>query len=49
MAKPKPNRTIYRDSVTGEITTKEYAEKHPRTTEKERVYVPPPTKKKGKR
>jgi hypothetical protein len=30
-------KTIYRDSETGRITTKEYAEKHPKTTEKERV------------
>ena len=30
-------KTIYRRSDTGEITTKEYAEKHPKTTEKERV------------
>jgi hypothetical protein len=34
-------RTIYRDSVDGQITTQRYAEDHPRTTEKERVYVPP--------
>lgn len=43
--KPK-TRTIYRSSVTGEIVTKAYAEAHPRTTEKERVKVSPPKKKK---
>lgn len=32
-------RTIYRNSETGRITTKKYAEKHPRTTEKERVRI----------
>lgn len=38
MAKqPEPKKTIYRDSETGRLTTKEYAEKHPKTTEKERV------------
>ena len=30
-------RTIYRDSETGRITTKEYAKDHPKTTEKEKV------------
>lgn len=30
-------KTIYRDSKTGQITTKKEAEKHPGTTEKERV------------
>ncbi len=45
MGKPKPNRTIYRRSDTGELTTKDYANKHPKTTEKEKVYVPPPKKK----
>ena len=39
-------RTIYRRSDTGQITTKEYAEKHPATTEKERVRVPTPPHKK---
>ncbi len=28
MTKPKPNRTIYRRSDNGEITTKKYAEEH---------------------
>ena len=34
MAKTK---TIYRSSVTGRIVKKTYADKHPKTTEKERV------------
>ncbi len=38
-------KTIYRESDTGRLTTKEYAEKHPKTTEKERVNVPPTKKK----
>lgn len=33
----EPKKTIYRDSKTGQITTKEYAQKHPVSTEKERV------------
>ncbi len=37
-------RTIYRDSEDGQIVKQDYAEKHPRTTEKERVYVPAPKK-----
>lgn len=32
-------KTIYRDSDKGRIVTKEYAEKHPKTTEKERVRI----------
>jgi len=35
-------KTIYRSSETGRIVKKDYAENHPRTTEKERVNVPPP-------
>lgn len=30
-------RTIYRNSETGRIVPKDYADKHPKTTEKERV------------
>lgn len=41
-------RTIYRDSENGQITTREYAEKHPRTTEKERVNFPTPKPQKNK-
>ncbi|WP_138485334.1 multidrug transporter [Dyadobacter bucti] len=33
-------KTIYRRSDNGQLTTKDYAEKHPKTTEKERVNVP---------
>ncbi len=36
MAKTK---TIYRSSVTGRIVKKTYADKHPKTTEKEKVRV----------
>jgi hypothetical protein len=38
-------RTISRSSVTGRIVKPEYATNHPRTTETERVRIPP---KKGK-
>ncbi|WP_125916519.1 multidrug transporter [Hymenobacter coccineus] len=34
---PEPKKTIYRNSDNGQIVKKEYAEKHPKTTEKERV------------
>lgn len=30
-------KTVYRDSKDGQFVKKEYAEKHPATTEKERV------------
>jgi hypothetical protein len=30
-------KTIYRRSDTGEITTKDYAQRHPKTTEKQHV------------
>ena len=33
----KKIKIIYRNSKTGRITTKKYARKNPRTTEKERV------------
>jgi hypothetical protein len=39
---PMTKKTIYRSSETGRIVKKDYAENHPRTTEKERVNVPPP-------
>jgi hypothetical protein len=35
-------KTIYRRSDNGQITTQKYADKHPRTTEKQHVYVPAP-------
>ncbi|HPX94185.1 MAG TPA: multidrug transporter [Candidatus Moranbacteria bacterium] len=39
MAKEK-TKIIYRKSDNGRLTTKEYAKKHPNTTEKEIVKVP---------
>lgn len=39
MAKKGKTRTIYRSSVTGRIVKKTYADKHPKTTEKEKVKV----------
>jgi hypothetical protein len=38
-------RTIYRRSDNGQITTKKYAHKHPKTTERQHVAVPKPKKK----
>ena len=38
----EPKKTVYRDSVSGEFKPRSYAEKHPSTTEKERVRVHPP-------
>jgi hypothetical protein len=35
-----PKKTVYRSSVSGQFVKKNYAEKHPRTTEKERVENP---------
>jgi len=35
-------KTVYRSSVTGKFVTETYAGKHPKTTEKERVYIPAP-------
>jgi len=35
------NRTIYRSSITGQIVKEDYAKSHPKTTEKERVKIPP--------
>lgn len=32
-------KTIYRNSDTGRITTKGYADRNPKTTEKERVRI----------
>jgi len=39
-SKSTEKKTIYRDSETGRITTEDYAKRHPKTTEKERVRVP---------
>lgn len=38
----EPKKTVYRDSEDGQFVKQEYSEKHPRTTEKERVRVQPP-------
>jgi hypothetical protein len=35
-------KVIYRDSKTGQITTQQYAQRHPATTERQHVYVPAP-------
>ncbi len=35
--KSEEKKTIYRDSESGRLVTKEYAKSHPKTTEKERV------------
>lgn len=37
--KEEPKKTVYRDSEDGQFVKKDYAEKHPKTTEKERVPV----------
>lgn len=37
MAKSTPAKTIYRDSGSGRLVPKKYADGHPKTTEKERV------------
>ena len=33
-------KVVYRDSGTGQFVPKKYADKHPKTTERERVNVP---------
>ncbi len=45
MASKGTTKTIHRNSVSGRIVTASYAKVHPRTTETERVRVPPSTKK----
>lgn len=35
--KNEPKKTVYRDSGSGQFVPKNYADKHPKTTEKERV------------
>lgn len=35
--KKEEKKTVYRDSDTGQFTTERYAERHPKTTEKEKV------------
>lgn len=46
MAKQPPKKTVYRDSEDGQFTTKKYADKNPKTTEKEKVPVGKPSPKK---
>lgn len=36
-----PTQDAYRSSVTGRFVTERYAERHPRTTEHERIKHPP--------
>lgn len=35
-------KVVYRDSVTGHFVPQRYAQQHPRTTERQHVYVPAP-------
>ncbi len=39
-------KTVHRSSETGQFVEKSYADKNPRTTERERVRTSPPKKKK---
>ena len=40
MSKVKgPTKTVFRDSTDGQFVKQSYAETHPKTTEKERVYT----------
>ena len=39
-------KTVYRDSKDGQFITRKEAERRPATTERERVRVNPPSKKK---
>ena len=45
MAKPE-RKTVYRNSVDGQFITKKAADRNPRESEKERVVVAKPRKKK---
>ena len=40
----KPTKIVHRDSEDGRFVTERYADKHPRTTETERVRIVPPGK-----
>ena len=42
MATKVSRKVVYRDSDFGEFVTEGYAERHPKTTEKQHVYVPAP-------
>lgn len=44
---PEKKKTVHRDSESGQFTTKKYADNHPKTTERERVRITKPDKKKG--
>lgn len=45
MSNPKgPRKTVYRNSDDGRFVTERYANTHPKTTEKERVIAPKPSK-----
>ena len=44
MAKSIPTKVVYRRADTGVFTTQRYADKHPRTTEREHVPVSNPKK-----
>ncbi|MBB5717683.1 hypothetical protein FHR23_000590 [Stakelama sediminis] len=41
MSNPKgPRKTVFRDSGSGQFVTERYANRHPKTTERERVIDP---------
>lgn len=44
MANSKDKKVIFRDSGTGQFVTKEYADKHKKTTEREHVDIGKPKK-----
>ncbi len=37
MAKNTPKKTVHRSSITGKFVTKKFADKHPKTTETQKV------------
>lgn len=46
MPKKAKTKIVYRDSGTGHFVKKDYAKKHKKTTESDRVPVKPPKRKK---
>ena len=46
MSNNAPRKTVHRDSNDGKFVTERYADAHPKTTEKERVRIDPPSRKK---
>jgi hypothetical protein len=44
MAKTIPTKVVDRSAVTGRFVTERYADKHPRTTEREHVPIHNPKK-----